>query len=236
MQWHSDSLSDTGRQRSKNEDACLDDPANGLFILADGMGGHPAGEVASSMAVTSLHRRLRQARRTPAAEIPELVKAAIAQTSREIFQAGCDNPAWRNMGTTLVMAWCHRDMAFVANVGDSRSYLLRAGRLRQCSEDHTLGNRRQLPLQDQGMLQHILTQALGLEEPVAAYQQQLALQPEDRLLLCSDGLTNMLGDTQIAAILARPLPPHQLCSDLVEAANAEGGLDNISVVVVKISA
>ncbi len=231
MQLCSDSLSDIGKQRSKNEDACFADPQAGLFLVADGMGGHPAGEVASRMAIGAAVSRCHSGLSAdcPDAEIPQRIEAICQQLSRQIHQAGQDNPSWHGMGTTLALVCCRENLAYLANVGDSRIYLLRAGILQQCSKDHTLGD-------DQSPLHHILTQALGADQPLEVHQQQLELQPGDRLLLCSDGLTNMLSDQAICRLLSLPREPQQLCQQLVAAANDRGGLDNISVVVVLVEA
>lgn len=236
MQLHSDSFSDIGKQRSKNEDACFADPRAGLFLVADGMGGHAAGEVASRMAADGINLFLQQnlSRETATEAIPALLDAACQQTSRQVYQAGLGNLDWRGMGTTLALACCRNGRAFLANVGDSRIYLLRGGILKQCSRDHTLGSSRDIPAAEQSMLHHILTQAVGLEQTLDVYQQQFALQCGDRLLLCSDGLTNMLTDAEISRLLSLPREPKQLCQQLVAAANDRGGLDNISVVVVAV--
>ncbi len=231
MQLDSDSLSDIGRQRRKNEDACFADPQLGLFLVADGMGGHPAGEVASRLAVEGAGRLVRQELpdTTPEAEIPRLLAALCQQVSQQIYQAGLDNPDWRGMGTTLALACCRGGRAYLANIGDSRIYLLRNAILKRCSRDHCLGD-------ESSPLHHILTQALGLDKPLEVYQRQLDLQAGDRLLLCSDGLTNMLSDAAICRLLSLPRAPEQLCRQLVAAANDRGGLDNISVVVVEVAA
>ncbi len=236
MQLHSDSLSDQGKQRSKNEDACFSDPNIGLFMVADGMGGHPAGDVASGMAISCTHSFLQPGLTgaTSSEKIPELLDAACQQSSQQIYQAGLDNSAWRGMGTTLALACCLQGQAFLANVGDSRIYLLHDGSLTQCSYDHTLGNRQQIPANQQTGLHHILTQALGLEQRLEVYQQQVALQTGDRLLLCSDGLSNMLSDDEISRLLRLPRQPKQVCQQLVAAANDRGGLDNITAVVIMI--
>ncbi len=236
MQLDSDSLSDQGKQRSKNEDACFADPEIGLFIVADGMGGHPAGDIASGMAISAIHSFLQTGltAETAGDKISELLEAACQQANQQVFRAGQADAARQGMGTTLALAYCSRGQAFLANVGDSRIYLLREGSLKQCSYDHTLGNRQQIPASQQSGLHHVLTQALGLGKHLEVYQQQIPLRSGDRLLLCSDGLSNMLTDDEINRLLRLPRRPRQICRQLIAAANDRGGLDNITAIVVSI--
>ncbi|HEY5673978.1 MAG TPA: PP2C family serine/threonine-protein phosphatase [Malonomonas sp.] len=230
----SDSLSDIGRQRKRNEDCCYANPQTGLFIVADGMGGHPAGEVASKLAVETLREQLETAVALNHPEqLPERLEQALLQTSRTIIRAGQANPQWLRMGTTVAIAVIFEGQAYIANIGDSRIYLLRNGDLSQCSFDHNPTE----PTLFRGRIQNlssILTQALGIEQPLEPYQQQINLRAGDRLLLCTDGLNNMLSDADIRQLL-QSTSPQQCCRRLVDQANNRGGLDNISVVVVDIA-
>ena len=234
MRLKSDQRSDVGRVRKRNEDCCYSNPQLGLFIIADGMGGHPAGDVASRLAVETLRKILevREAFAKPQ-EIPQRLEQAFQQTNQVIISAGRSNSQWHNMGTTASAAVVSEGRAFTANVGDSRIYLLQNGSLRQCSKDHNpIG-----PALFDGKIQrlsNILTQAIGLDQPLDLYQQQFALQPGDRLLLCTDGLNNMLSDSEIRRVLIQSESPGETCKKLVRQANNQGGHDNISVIVVDI--
>ena len=231
MRLKSDSLSDIGRIRKRNEDACYSDPQRGLFIIADGMDGHPAGTIASRLAVDTLQALLTtRGVLSSAQEIPKQIEQALQQTNRTVLQAGQSNPAWTRMGTTVAIAVIAAGQAFIANIGDSRIYLLRNGLLRQCSQDHNPTD----PALFAGKVQnlsHLLTQAIGLEQTLEPSQQQFPVQPGDRLLLCTDGLSNMLSDPEISQLLQMDSPQNS-CRQLIAAANNQGGHDNISVIVV----
>lgn len=230
----SDSLSDIGRLRKRNEDYCYSNPQLGLFIIADGMGGHPAGDVASRLAVETLRERLeaRAALDNPE-ELPERLEQAFQQANQAVILAGQTNLHWHRMGTTASVAIVLKGQIFIANIGDSRIYLFQNGVLRQCSKDHNPT----APAIFDGKIQrqsNLLTQALGLDQPLDLYQQQLPLQPGDRLLLCTDGLNNLLSDSEIRRVLMQPEAPGETCKQLVLQANNKGGHDNISVIVVDI--
>jgi protein phosphatase len=230
----SDSLSDIGRYRTRNEDYCYSNPQRGVFIIADGMGGHPAGDIASRLAVETLQKTLevREAFAKPE-EIPQRLEHAFQLTNQVVISAGRSNSQWHNMGTTASIIIASEGRAFTTNIGDSRIYLLQNGSLRQCSKDHNPTG----PALFDGKIQrfsNILTQAIGLDQPLDLYQQQLLLQSGDRLLLCTDGLNNMLSDSEIRRILIQSDPPGETCEQLVRQANNQGGHDNISVIVVDI--
>ncbi len=230
MRINAASLSDTGRVRSRNEDYHRCDPNHRIFIVADGLGGHPAGDVASRMAVKALAERLQlPTTRTGEPPLASLIEEAFQQTHQLVQEAGNEQSSWRNMGTTLSLVLVEEGQAFVANVGDSRIYLLRDGQLSQLSEDHNMA------LSGVSGGSSFLTQALGLNQPIDVFQQQLPLQTGDRLLLCSDGLNNMLSDLEINLILSAEEPPETCCPQLVKRANEMGGQDNITVIVIAIS-
>ena len=240
---------DPGRLRPINEDAVFADPAAGLAILADGMGGYNAGEVASGMATTMLADSLGASMLNllsgneaiaPAVVEQHLVED-ISAVNISIFNAAENQPQYASMGTTLVVACFYDNHMMVAHLGDSRLYRLRAGNFEQLTRDHSL-LQEQL---DSGMItpeearhaQHknLLTRALGVD-PVAEIEiQDFDMLPGDLVLLCSDGLNGMIEDGDIAQIL------HQAGADLVQAAdelicaaNDRGGRDNISVILVKV--
>lgn len=250
------SKTDMGRVRTHNEDAVcvLAAPEHGylLALLADGMGGHNAGEIASSMTVSILREALEPVlppllqampEKLPeggAAEVLELLRDAVSLANFNVFQAAqADQGCW-GMGTTLMMALLFRDRVLLAHVGDSRAYSFRGGRLVQLTRDHSM-------LQEQidaGLLspslaqfaQHknVITRAIGVELRVDADMDELVTQAGDIYLLCSDGLSDMLEADRIAAILAANADDAQAaCDALVDAANAMGGRDNVSVVLLK---
>ncbi len=237
------SLTDPGKVRSHNEDSLAVDAEAGFVILADGMGGYNAGEVASGIAVTMLSDSLKSALRGGLAdrETGSLVRAEIERTNAAIYQAAQSQPQFSGMGTTLVFALFHDNRVTVAHIGDSRLYRYREARLEQVTRDHSL-------LQEQidsGMLsredarlsrnRNLVTRALGVDPAVAAEIQEHAALPGDIYLLCSDGLNDMVGDEDIQLTLgALGANPKLAASQLVRMANDNGGRDNISVILVRI--
>lgn len=247
---------DVGRKRTHNEDNLLVVPELGLFVVADGMGGHAAGEVASLLAVEMIHDAFRQSRdaspngspeRTVpagAAPAPERrLVSAIEQANRRIFAAGQEDEARSGMGTTVAAVWLDGETAHVAHVGDSRLYRFRDGGLAQITTDHSLVNdylARGLMTPEEAIghpMRHVLIRALGTTPSVAVDAAALPLEPGDILLLCSDGLSNVVPPSEIAAILGAPdLDVSVRCHGLIDAANRHGGLDNITAVLVQADA
>ncbi|MDR0275090.1 MAG: Stp1/IreP family PP2C-type Ser/Thr phosphatase [Burkholderiaceae bacterium] len=236
-------LTDVGHVRDNNEDAVLVDPARGLAVLADGMGGYNAGEVASAMAVELVGGQLGQwLDRAGAAARPEEIASAmhtcVEQANRAIFQAACTNPGYAGMGTTLVAAALHGQTLLIGHIGDSRAYRLRGGVLRQLTGDHSL-LQEQL---DMGLITEeeaefsphrgLLTRALGVDgDAVSLDVQAQTVEPGDLYLLCSDGLTDMLTSSDIAAVLTGTAPLADQAQALLDKANAQGGYDNISLIL-----
>lgn len=231
--------SDVGKVRENNEDSFYVDPKAGLFIVADGMGGHNAGEVASRMATERIREQL-DASSLPQDEegIQSVLRETIQQANAEIYRHGGHYEALQGMGTTVVVVLIRAGKLYVAHVGDSRAYLLRDGTLLQLTEDHThvaqLVRQGQLnPEEARGHHQrHVLSRVLGGSETVEVDLAVIPYQGEP-LLLCTDGLTDMLEDQEIRDILS-PLPePQKACEILVDEANEHGGRDNVTVVVVR---
>jgi serine/threonine protein phosphatase PrpC len=239
---------DPGKKRSNNEDAYLLDDKRSLYAVADGIGGNEGGEVASRIAVEILAETmpdlLGDADRTPPSGIdrnadPQFfaLRQAVTLANRKIRQARSQDSALSNMGTTLTALFLRRKHAFIANVGDSRAYLLRSGEFRQLTADHSVI----AEYQAAGMLtpeearlspyRHVITRALGIDDEVRPDFTDHALQQNDRLLLCTDGLTEMVEDTEIRRILSGS-SPQDAVQKLLAAANDRGGVDNITVVVV----
>jgi len=226
-------LSDIGRVRTHNEDSVLAQPP--LFVVADGLGGHEAGEVASSIAVETL--RDHAPRRPDAKALARAVKAA----NREVIRAAREGFGRQGMGTTMTAAIVEGTHIAIAHVGDSRAYLLSAGELSRVSEDHSMvaDMIRRGELSEAEARYHpnrsIITRALGTDPNMIADTYEVEAQPGDRLLLCSDGLTAMLEDAAIAETLAAYRDPAIAARMLVDAANDAGGHDNVSVVIVDIA-
>ncbi len=223
------SASDVGKVRSANQDAVYADEST--FLVADGMGGHAGGGVASSTAVKVIVDLLRQG---------EDPMVAIQEANRAIFERGMKDSSLAGMGTTLTLAKTDgTDGALnVFNIGDSRAYLLRQGRLRKLTNDHTFVQE----LVDAGSItveqasthhaRHVLTRALGVDPEVEVDRFFVPIEGGDTLLICSDGLVNEVAEGRIAELLA-DLEPSEAVKKLVEEANANGGNDNISVVVAR---
>jgi PPM family protein phosphatase len=225
-------LTDVGRVRTHNEDAVLAQPP--LFVVADGLGGHEAGEVASSIAIETV--RDHAPRRPDAKALARAVKAA----NREVIRSAREGLGKAGMGTTLTAAIVEGSHVAIAHVGDSRAYLLHDGVLSRVSEDHSMvaDMIRRGQLTEAESRYHpnrsVITRALGTDVNMLADTYDLEAAPGDRLLLCSDGLTGMLEDGMIAEILAEHRAPEAAAHALVNAANGAGGHDNISVIVIDV--
>ncbi|HEX9299393.1 MAG TPA: Stp1/IreP family PP2C-type Ser/Thr phosphatase [Actinomycetota bacterium] len=220
-----------GQVRTGNEDAYLLEPP--LYAVADGMGGHRGGEVASQLALTTIAESFRKGQEPFADQVQE--------ANRAVFERSGADRAVAGMGTTLTAAVIEGNLAHLVHVGDSRAYLLRAGSLRQLTDDHTLVNRMvkagEITPGEAEVHPHrnVLVRALGTESDVELDEQDVGLLEGDRLLLCSDGLTGMLTEEQIQAILgSTQSAPQEAADRLVVAANRAGGVDNITVVVLDV--
>lgn len=228
---------DTGRVRTINQDQLL--VTDNLFAVADGMGGHQGGEVASLTAVEALSESFGNARRAD-----DLVEAA-KEANRAVWRKAQADDALRGMGTTLtavaVVQEEGEERLAILNIGDSRAYLMRHGDLDQLTEDHSLVEElvRTGQISETEAESHprrnILTRAVGIEEEVEADVWQIAPAPGDRVLLCSDGLVREVADNQIASMLRRLADPKEAARELVAKAKNEGGSDNITVVVIDVA-
>lgn len=244
MPWEFAAATDRGRRRSSNEDAFVVRPELGFFVVADGMGGHAAGEVASRMAVDTVTEQFLAARPAAlsAAGLEPALAAATAAANRAICERGEREPDKAGMGTTLTALALlpDTDAWRIAHVGDSRAYLLRGGELTQLTTDHTwvqqqvdLGRLR--PAEARGHpFANIVTRALGIGAAVEVDLERGDARPGDLFLLCSDGLSGMVTDRGIARMLAADLPPDTVVTRLIAAANRAGGDDNITAVVVRV--
>lgn len=243
LAWRAAGGTHVGRMRRGNEDTCVVDSERGLFLVADGMGGHAAGEIASALAAEAVGGALRDGidRGLQADELAQVMVESFRAADRAIAEHVAAHPATHGMGTTATACVLCTDGTYrIGHVGDSRAYLLRDEALAQVTKDHTWVQREV----DEGRLtpagarrhrlSHILTRALGSDPLDAPDLLGGELRPGDLLMLCSDGLTGMLSDRQLGRILSIPSTPEEHVDRLIRAANARGGRDNITAVVVEI--
>jgi len=243
-------LSDVGMQRSHNEDSIASDPQLGLAILADGMGGYRAGEVASAIAVNMVLEEIRNGvRKIGRAQIDKgtglyketlLLRDAIGKANSAIHQTAQRQPQCKGMGTTIVSVLFYDDRMTVAHVGDSRLYRLRGDDFEQITVDHSLLQE----LVDKGFYtreqardslnKNLVTRAVGIEAEVEPAMQEQAVEPGDTFVLCSDGLSDLVSDEEMRSTLARYRDNlEQAAAALVAKANENGGKDNISVILAR---
>lgn len=228
---------DIGRHRASNEDSILLVPEKGLFAVADGMGGHRGGRVASHMVTAELGEI---ARSSDGPLGLDDLERALLQINRHIFERGESDIDLQRMGSTCVVVSLDGVQARIAHIGDSRCYLVRRNEGRQLTSDH----RAIQPMIDQGALtelesrvhpmRNVLTRSVGVEPEVDVAVQTHELEVGDRLVLCSDGLTDMLTEAEIVAGVSAAADLDQLAETLVAQANEAGGNDNISVVIIEV--
>jgi serine/threonine protein phosphatase PrpC len=242
---------DKGRVRELNEDMYLLRAEQGLFVVCDGMGGAPAGEVASEIAVQTIVQQLNGTARDAGASAgngepsgylaqTSRLAAAVRRSNQVIYNQAQQDPRQAGMGTTVVGAWIGRHIASVAHVGDSRAYLWHKDSLEPLTRDHSLVEAhvraglldRETSLQS--AQQNILLRVLGRTPDIEVELNEVPVQPGDYLLLCSDGLTRMVPDAMLGEAIVQLRDPQRICDYLIDAANANGGADNITVVVVEV--
>jgi protein phosphatase len=256
-------VSDVGKHRSRNEDAIDFDASRGIMVLADGMGGHQAGNVASELAVLSILADLKYTlrkryrfknallkRRENLASFQSIVQtvsfeaqkitSAVQSANNLIYQVSQNQPQFSGMATTLLLSVFTRDKVYVGHVGDSRMYRCRQQTLEQLTEDHSLVqaqiNAGWLPPEYAriSVNKNLVTRALGLDEAVDLTLNSFDVKAGDRYLLCSDGLTDAIQDTEILTVLTKPKKIQSIAQELVNLANRRGGKDNISVILVEV--
>ena len=233
---------DPGLARENNEDSVAIDEPTRLGILADGMGGYNAGEIASGMATTfiksELGRWLAQAgRHANAREVRRAMEICVDNANRSIFNAANSNPQYSGMGTTLVLGVFQDGRLMLGHIGDSRCYRLRGAELTQITKDHSLLQEQM----DAGLItpeqaatssnKNLVTRALGVEDAVLLEVNEHKVEPGDLFLMCSDGLSDMVDDEGIGKIMGNEGPLEQRAAQLIDAANANGGRDNISILM-----
>lgn len=213
-------------------------PHLGLYLVADGMGGHRAGQVASEM---SAEAAIRAVETLQGAEVSlaEKLRHAFACSNREIFTAASRDVSLEGMGTTMVSVLVTEERLALAHVGDSRAYLVRGGRIRALTHDHSVVGEmlRRQQISEEAAREHphrhVLTRALGVRSSVAPDLAELTPEPGDAFLMCSDGLTTHLEDPEILGLMGEVEDPQEACERLVTRANELGGFDNVTTLVVR---
>ncbi len=232
-----------GKVRETNEDTFLVEPQLALFVVSDGMGGHRGGELASKIVIEDLPVMIETGLDKLKVGCPKTIKSllsrSIIEQSRQLWLEGISESGFKDMGATLVIMLLRNKRCFIANLGDSRAYLYRKGRLSQLTRDHSvvcdlvieglIGPEEAKNHEARGQI----TSYIGMEEKPLPYVRSFLLKKNDRLLLCSDGLTDLVDDENIAAILYNEPDSEAVCKKLVNAANAAGGYDNITVMMVR---
>jgi len=249
MKMLSAGLTDIGRKRENNEDLFYNDDQLGIYIVADGMGGHRAGEVASSTVVSSIKDYMEAFHTSSVAQeegenimspAATAVCHSVELANRVVYQLSQDQGSFKGMGSTAAVAYINDDTLVTANVGDSRIYLIRDNGIEQLTQDHTLlaEQMRKNPDWDPNTasipMKHILLRAVGIHDSVEADVYEIQPLPGDLVLMCSDGLTDMLSDEEIQRLVVEGGPLEEICGRLVDRANEKGGSDNITVLLVQI--
>ncbi len=238
-------MSDIGKCRKNNEDAYYisagDDPAENLYLVADGMGGCNAGEVASSSAIEAfLAHFWKEMQHADSEDVLDLLTGAMAAANRAVYEKSNSAREYAEMGTTIVAAAVREDKVYVAHVGDSRAYLCRKKELIPLTTDHSyvmelvrIGSITKEEAANHPK-RNVITRAIGIKGSVEADTVIRSVKEGDILLLCSDGLSGMLKDEEIGKMLGRRSPLEQKAAQLIEEANKRGGYDNISLILVEI--
>ncbi|NPV27721.1 MAG: Stp1/IreP family PP2C-type Ser/Thr phosphatase [Firmicutes bacterium] len=230
--------SEVGLVRPNNEDAYLICLNRGLFVVADGMGGHEAGEVASRLAIDEINRKviLPACRVAPAQTLHQGIQAA----NQRVFEFAQTNPMCNGMGTTVTAALLVDRTIYIAHVGDSRAYLVRPDGLRLLTQDHSLVGElvRNGELTESAAMfhpfRHVLTRALGTKSEIEVDSNEVFVQPGDLLLLCTDGLSNLINDREIHEIIRSAVDLKAAINELTKLSLERGGYDNITIVIVQL--
>lgn len=236
---------DKGKVRKNNQDSYFvsEDTELPLFIVADGMGGHKAGEVASNMAVEIVKDffiEKKEELKKNKVDISKFIRSAVEKANTIIYKKSIENDEFHGMGTTITMAYIFENKLYIGHVGDSRAYLLRNNKFIQITEDHSLV----AEMVKKGSIseeeaechpqRNIITRAIGTDDEVITDIIVEDIYKDDILLLCTDGLTNMMNDDEIKEILINKIDLQKNCNSLVKKANRLGGIDNVTVIVIKL--
>lgn len=249
-------ITDIGRKRQRNEDSYLVNDKIGLYIVADGMGGHAGGEFASKIAVSTVEEIIRGEDRVKS-QVPtqtyldasdasktegqeqDRLKEAINRAGNMIVRRAFEDPELKGMGTTSTVMFISNDKAYIAHVGDSRAYCVRDNEIIQITEDHSLVHEQLksgLITEEEAkthQLKNIITRSVGVQEEVEVDTIVWKIQPNDSYLLCSDGLSNMMNDDEMQEIISK-YDVEQGARELVDLANQRGGEDNITLILLKV--
>jgi protein phosphatase len=231
-----------GKERQENQDSFYADSESALFLVSDGMGGHRGGALASGIVAEDLpvmiENELDRLKVGTPRTIKSLLKRMIAEQNKQLQLESTSETGFRDMGTTLVIALLRKGRCFIANLGDSRAYRLRNGRMVQLTRDHSVVSE----LVEKGHIEPEeaanhdasgqITRYVGMEEKAHSHVRSFTLKKADRILLCTDGLTDMVADKDITSILNNEMDPQTACESLVAAANKAGGHDNITTLVI----
>ncbi len=230
---------DVGLKREINQDAILVDHDLNLFIVADGMGGHKGGEVASAMAVETVQEAVAKRKDDPKLSPRKVLQEAYREASAKIHNKSTfENPELMGMGTTMVLMWEHKGRLYVGNVGDSRAYVYRAPHLWQITEDHSLINeqvRAGVISEDEAphvIGRNVITRSVGFEKDVIVDILEREPQPGELYILCSDGLSGLITPDKLGSIIMH-CAPEEMVARCIKEAKIAGGDDNISVIVVR---
>lgn len=231
-------ISDQGLIRHRNEDNFLIEEPRGLFVVCDGMGGHKSGHVASNLAIEIIAE---QTKNLKSKEIINLIDEIIIKANRKIWEIGQSDPECHEMGTTITAAIIDNDKLYISHIGDSRLYIIREDKIRQVTKDHTLAEQ----MIENGLLEenelsnvsysHILTRALGIAEDIEIDHYIETLLDDDIILLCTDGLSDMLSDEDILTIILSSANEdiEKIAQQLVDKALEKGGHDNITLILIR---
>ena len=241
---------DKGKFRERNEDAYFVDQTKRLFIVADGMGGYQGGEIASHLAVQTISKFLSPS--SPASflektserkelhkSVLKAIQQSIAEANEEIHRKASEESQLNGMGTTIVLALFCNDLVYISHVGDSRAYLIRNNTIKQLTKDHSLVTeliKKGVISKEEAQnhhLRNIITRALGKEKDLKVDIIPLSYKKGDYLLLCTDGLTDVVEDEEIKDIILKAKEPVKACNRLVNSANRRGGKDNVTVIIIK---
>ncbi len=249
MDHKAEGLTDVGKKRDHNEDFLIMNPDLGLYIVCDGMGGHAAGEVASEMTASIVSKVVQknfshiidfmaEPNKTNRERVKRLLEAAVQRACKDVFEAQEEDPSKKGMGTTCVLALVVEDGLFVAHVGDSRCYLYRQGQTHQITEDHSLVNEyvKQGLMSREEAQKHpqanLITRGVGLQPTVQVDTLYTEIMDGDLFLLCSDGLSEYMKDSELTK-MAQTIPLKEIPDNCISLANARGGKDNITSIVIQ---
>jgi len=227
-------ITDVGLHRTRNEDAFLIDEVGQFYLVCDGMGGHKGGNVASQLAIRTMRDKFRY---TDENDIVAAMQVAVAQTNEVIYQRGCADESLHEMGTTLTAALVHQNILYVAHVGDSSLFWYHDNQLTKITRDHTLAEQ----LVAEGVINsgdvqvnaynHILTRAVGVESSVEIDIYQTQIKTGDWILICTDGLTDLVSESELSETFAQGRDPQLMAEEMVAMALDKGGYDNITIVL-----